>query len=55
MLNKKEILLFEDFSDYNRFKKFPQIDDRLHENEGVSIIIDHCNNTRDDILGIEKI
>ena len=45
MLNKNEILLLEDFSDYNRFTKFQPIDDRLHVNERFSIIIDHRNNT----------
>ena len=40
-----EILLLEDFPDYNRFPKFQPIDDRLHVNERFSIIIDHRNNT----------
>ena len=45
VLNKNEILLLEDFSDYNRFPKFQPIDDPLHVNERFSIIIDHRNNT----------
>ena len=40
-----KFFLLEDFSDYNQFPKFPQIDDRLHVNERFSIIIDHRNNT----------
>ena len=45
MLNKNEILLPEDFSDYNRFPNSNPIIDRLHVNERFSIIIDHRNNT----------
>ena len=47
VLNKNEILLLEDFSDYNRLPKFHLIIHRLHVNESFSIIIDHRNNTRD--------
>ena len=51
-LIKNEILLLEDFSDYNRFSKFQPIDDRLHVNERFSIIIDHRNNTSQHISEI---
>ena len=46
VLNKKEILLLENFSDYNRFTKFHPIIDRSHINERFWIVIDHRNNTR---------
>ena len=45
-LNKNEILLLEDFSDYKRFPKIQPIDNRLDVNERFSIIIDNRNNTR---------
>ena len=45
VLNENEILLLEDFSDYNRFPKFHPVIDWLHVNERFSIIIDHRNNT----------
>ena len=44
-LNKNEILLLEDFSDYHDSLKFHSIIDQLHLNERFSIIIDHRNNT----------
>ena len=55
MLNKNVFLLLEDFSDYNRFPKFQQIDDRLHVNERFSIIIDHRNNTNRDSIKLTVI
>ena len=54
MLNKNEIHLLEDFSDYNRFPILQPIDDWLHVNERFLIIIDHRNNTtrRDVPVGV---
>ena len=46
-VNKNEILLLEDFSDYNQFPKFHPIIYRLHVNKRFSIIIDHRNNTNE--------
>ena len=54
VLNKKEILLLEDFFDYNRFQKFYPIIDQLHVNERFSIIIDHRNNTSSYCININS-